>query len=178
MTGFQSYTPHLSHLKLCALHCTLLSILFKHFAFSCRWLLNIRLWFFFFPVAFIVIGVGVYGSKIKDLHHKLGWSFGVTIGSAVLGFVAGIAELIVLLKWEMASFILLEVLNNVCRSLCIWHFRFFFVFCFWRKWEMFGWSMALVSTQNHQCLFHLLTFAFVFIFQEYFGTLCTNKLNG
>ena len=125
----------------------------------------------FFPVAFIVIGVGVYGSKIKDLHHKLGWSFGVTIGSAVLGFVAGIAELIVLLKWEMAFFILLEVLNNFCRSLCIWHFRGFFG----RKWKMFGWSMALVSTQNHQCLFHLLTFAFVFIFQEYFGTLCTNK---
>ncbi|XP_022333692.2 uncharacterized protein LOC111130757 [Crassostrea virginica] len=52
----------------------------------------------FGAVAFIVIGVGVYGSKIKDLHHKLGWSFGVTVGSAVLGFVAGIAELIVLLK--------------------------------------------------------------------------------
>ena len=127
--GLKSYTqrwPHLNHLKLCALHCTLLSILFKQFAISCRRLLNIRLWFFFFPVAFIVIGVGVYGSKIKDLNHKLGWSFGVTIGGAVLGFVAGIAELIVLLKWEMASLILLEVLSNVCRSLCYWHFRGFF----------------------------------------------------
>lgn len=52
----------------------------------------------FGAVVFIIIGVGIYGSKIKDIYYKLGWSFGVTIAGAVLAAVAGIAEVIVLLK--------------------------------------------------------------------------------
>lgn len=54
--------------------------------------------FSLFSVVFIIIGVGIYGSKIKDIYYKLGWSFGVTIAGAVLAAVAGIAEVIVLLK--------------------------------------------------------------------------------
>lgn len=52
----------------------------------------------FGAVVFIIIGVGIYGSKIKDIYYKLGWSFGVTIGGAVLAAIAGIAEVVVLLK--------------------------------------------------------------------------------
>lgn len=52
----------------------------------------------FSAVVFIIIGVGIYGSKIKDIYYKLGWSFGVTIGGAVLAAIAGIAEVVVLLK--------------------------------------------------------------------------------
>lgn len=52
----------------------------------------------FGAVVFIILGVGIYGSKIKDIYYKLGWSFGVTIAGAVLAAVAGIAEVVVLLK--------------------------------------------------------------------------------
>jgi hypothetical protein len=50
-------------------------------------------------VVFIVIGVGLYGSKIHNLKYvyydyDLSWSFGLTVAGAILGFVAGIAEII------------------------------------------------------------------------------------
>lgn len=54
--------------------------------------------FFFFLVVFIIIGVGIYGFKIKDIYYKLGWFFGVMIVGVVLVVVVGIVEVIVFLK--------------------------------------------------------------------------------
>ncbi|XP_048735265.1 uncharacterized protein LOC125650774 [Ostrea edulis] len=57
----------------------------------------------FGAVVFIVIGVGIYGSKIHNTkyifyNYKLNWSFGLTVAGALLGFIAGIAEIIELRK--------------------------------------------------------------------------------
>ncbi|XP_061172524.1 uncharacterized protein LOC133181889 [Saccostrea echinata] len=57
----------------------------------------------FGAVVCIVIGVAVFGSKIKETTYvfylyKLGWSFGLAVAGAILAFVAGIAEIVELRK--------------------------------------------------------------------------------